>query len=188
MKFKYENKDSKYPEYWVCLALWILVPFILYTIARTKIWWYILPLYPAAAIIIGLASDNLLKSSKTNLLIKFVILFLIIMSAYKNELMIIERISGTKPDIAQELIRDTVESNKFIGRHVYIDCYEQSYVLCAELYGSLIPCDGGSEGFVKDTSIGPLLIIPKDGKILTDSNGYKLKLVSENSKIYIFTK
>jgi hypothetical protein len=145
-------------------------------------------LYPAAAIIIGLASDNLLKSSKTNLLIKFVILFLIIMSAYKNELMIIERISGIKPDIAQELIRDTVESYKFNGRHIYVDCYEQSYVLCAELYGNLIPCDGGSEGFAKDTSAGPLLIIPKGGKLLPGSSESKLKLVSENSKIYIFTK
>lgn len=42
--FKYKNKDT------IFLSSWIIVTYLLYTLVRTKLHWYIMPIYPALAL------------------------------------------------------------------------------------------------------------------------------------------
>ncbi len=73
-KLKIKLNYSKSP----ILLIWILVPFILFSLAFTKCYWYIYPTYPALAILIGLALNKLFtnKPQSKFLLIVFLMFFI----------------------------------------------------------------------------------------------------------------
>jgi 4-amino-4-deoxy-L-arabinose transferase-like glycosyltransferase len=168
--------------------LWILIPFMVFTKASTKIYWYILPIYPAFAISIGAITIALLKSKNRNLLLQLSLSFMLLFSLYKNETNIINSIINLKVDDAQELIKETANFPELKNRKIYIHHFEQSYWLCAELYNDLIPVDGGIDGFINDPSEDALLFITKDRKELQDLNINKLNILLQNKAAYIFTK
>ena len=58
-------------------------PFILYSIAETKIKWYILPVYPVMSILIGTIGGSVLQNGK--LAIKTILLVLVIAVSAKYE-------------------------------------------------------------------------------------------------------
>jgi hypothetical protein len=56
-------------------------------------------------------------------------------------------------DIVQGLIKEVEQNPQYKGKHIYTiyksgaadepDRWEQSYLLCSELYGDMIPIEGG---------------------------------------------
>lgn len=175
-------------NYILCISLWITIPFLLYTIAKTKIWWYIFPIYPALAISIGAASSILLKVKKTNIIMPVLLSGMIILAIAKNQLLIVDKISNIKPDSIQVLFKNLEKHPEYKGKKIYINHFEQSYWLCAELYGDLIPISGGIEGFLKDNNNGSMLFITKDKKIDLGNNIRNLKVVIENENACIYSK
>jgi 4-amino-4-deoxy-L-arabinose transferase-like glycosyltransferase len=175
-------------EYALGIVLWIAIPFLLYTIAKTKISWYMLPLYPAMAIGIGTASQQLLKYKKGNLILQALVSLMIIFSLFRNETFIIGRISNPKAEPAQELIKMVGEQQQYRGRKIYIHHFEQSYWLSADLYGDMNTVEGGVEGFLKDNTKGVLLFITKENKRDLGKEIDSLKVVGENQAAYIFSK
>lgn len=182
-----ENLNSDSKNYSLCIALWITIPFLLYSIAKTKIWWYIFPIYPAFAISIGTTSSVLLKVKKTNILMPILLISMIIFSITKNQLLILDKVSNIKTDQIQVLLKDLKKHPEYKGKRIYINHFEQSYWLCAELYGDLIPVSGGTEGFLKDNATS-MLLITKDKKSTLGSNVDNLKLVDENETACIYRK
>lgn len=61
------------------LVIWISLIFIFFTIAKTKIFWYIMPIFPALSLLIGYDLEILQKSFKIKRP-SFLIIFLIIMT------------------------------------------------------------------------------------------------------------
>lgn len=179
------NDDKNYN---LCIALWITVPFLLYTIAKTKIWWYIFPIYPALAISIGTASSILLKVKKTNIIMPILLSGMIILAITKNQLLIIDKIYNIKSDSIQVLFKNLEKHPEYKGKKIYIEHFEQSYWLCSELYGDLVPVSGGMEGFLKDNSNDTMLFITKDRKIDLGNNIRNLKAVIENENACIYIK
>lgn len=180
------TNDDK--NYILCIALWITIPFLLYTIAKTKIWWYIFPIYPVLAISIGAASSILLKVKKANIIMPILLSGMIILSIIKNQLLITDKISNIKPEPIQVLFKELEKHPEYKGRKIYINHFEQSYWLCAELYGDLVPVPGGIEGFLKDNGNSPMLFITKDKKIDLGNNRPNLKVVIENENASIYSK
>lgn len=183
-----ENLTDDNKNYILCIALWIITPFLLYTIAKTKIWWYIFPIYPALAISIGAASSKLLKTKKENIILPILLSGMIILSITKNQLIITDKVSNVKQDSIQAMFKKLGKHPEYEGKKIYIDHFEQSYWLCAELYGDLIPVSGGIEGFLKDNSNSSLLFITKDKKIDLGNNIRNLKVVIENQNACIYNK
>ncbi|WPC40482.1 ArnT family glycosyltransferase [Clostridium sp. JS66] len=179
------TSDSK--NYSLFIALWITIPFSLYSIAKTKIWWYIFPIYPALAISIGATSSVLLKVKKSNIFMPILLSGMIILAITKNQLLILDKISNIKTDQIQVLLKDLKKHPEYKGKKIYINHFEQSYWLCAELYGDLIPVSGGIEGFLKDNT-SSMLLITKDKKNNLGSNVNNLKLVDENETACIYSK
>lgn len=172
----------------ILLLLWILVPFLLFTKAKTKISWYLLPLYPAMAISIGAAISSMLKSKSRNLILQLLLSFVLIFTVYKEQTTIAEKILSPVEDPAQDLIKGMENLPEYRGKQIYIHHFEQSYWLSAEFYGDLIPVEGGIDGFIKDESRSILLFITKDRQELNSLDLSNFKIVSENEVAYIFTK
>lgn len=183
------SKPSKESiNYFIFLLLWILIPFLLFTKAETKISWYILPIYPGMAISIGASISSLLKNKNRNLLLQGLLSLMLIITVYREETSISNKILSPAADPAQVLIKEMKDLPQYNGNQIYIHHFEQSYWLSAEFYGDLIPVDGGIDGFMKDSSKDALLFITKDREELSTLDLSKLKIVSENEVAYIFTK
>jgi 4-amino-4-deoxy-L-arabinose transferase-like glycosyltransferase len=167
--------------------IWIIVPFILYSIAKTKISWYVLPLYPAMAIVTGLTTSELLKYKKKNIGLQMLVVFMLSLAFIRNETDIIQKISNPTKEQGQELIKSLQTMEGIRGREIYIHHYEQSYFLSAELYLDLIPREGGIDAFLKDTN-SPLLFVAKDNKEINKLDFRKLRIIAENKMAYIISK
>lgn len=154
--------DKKRINYGLIIGIWIIVPFLLYTIAKTKISWYILPIYPAISLSIGATSSFILKEKNRNLITQIVLIAIIAISIYKSEEVIISKISNPQIDLNQELIQGIGKLPEYQGKRIYINHFEQSYWLSTELYADLIPIEGGAEGFLEDNTDKTLLFITKD--------------------------
>ena len=194
----WEEDNNKWKKHILALILWIGIPFIVYTKAKTKIDWYILPLYPAMAIAIGTASKTLLRYKNKNRIGQLLLSFMILFSFYKNEVSIIKSIQSPKIDNGQEVLRQIENLPQYRGKNIYTTFFSyssenpyrfrQNYVLCAELYGDLIPLEGGVEGFLKDNTDKPLLLMTKDKGSILHKEKNKLKVIAENNEVFILTK
>jgi 4-amino-4-deoxy-L-arabinose transferase-like glycosyltransferase len=181
-------KDKKLVNYILIIGIWIGVPFLLYTIAKTKISWYILPIYPAIAVGIGLASSFLLKEKNRNIISQIALIALIVVSICKSEEAIIGKVSNPKIDLNQELIKEIGQLPEYKGKKIYINHFEQSYWLSTELYADLIPVEGGVEGFLEDNTAKTLLFITKKDADIIEKEKDNLKVLLENETAYVFAK
>ncbi|KOA20688.1 undecaprenyl phosphate-alpha-4-amino-4-deoxy-L-arabinose arabinosyl transferase [Clostridium homopropionicum DSM 5847] len=190
--------NKKLFNYILAIFLWIAVPFLLYTKAKTKISWYILPIYPALAMSLGGAVSGLLKSKKRNLVLQILLSLMLLFSFYKNEISIINMVSHNSVDNVQELIKELGSMLEYRGKNIYSlyksesadnpDRWDQSYLLCSELYGDMVPKEGEIEDFLEDTTDKPLFLVPKNSKQTQKLDRYNLKVVLENKSAYIFSK
>lgn len=195
---KSDKLNKEWFNYILAVLLWIAIPFILYTKAKTKIAWYIIPIYPAMAISIGAISDLLLKCRYRNALFQLLLIGMIAISIYKNEISIKKSISNPGIDYAQAALEQIKSMPIYRGKHIYTlfktgsadnpNRWEQSYLLSAELYGDLIPLEGGIEGFLKDNTEKPLFLADKDKITEAFKAANSIKVLIENEKVYILTK
>jgi 4-amino-4-deoxy-L-arabinose transferase-like glycosyltransferase len=184
-------------HYIFLMTLWIAVPFLLFSKAKTKISWYILPIYPAIAIFIGASSSLLLKSKNRNSVFQFLLILMLLFAVYKQQLSISWVVLNPEPDSVQVLLENLKDLDQYKRKRIYTtfktgsadnpDRWNQSYLLAAELYGDLIPIEGGIKSFLQDTSESPLLLTQKD-LIIFDKGIHKLKIIAESEDAYILTK
>lgn len=180
--------DKKRINCGLIIGIWIIVPFVLYTIAKTKISWYVLPIYPAMSLSIGAISSFLLKEKNRNLITQIVLIAMIVLSIYKSEEVIISKIIKPQIDLSQELIWGIGKLPEYKGKRIYINHFEQSYWLSSELYADLIPVEGGAEGFLEDNTDKTLLFIKKEDANMLGKEKDSLSVVLENKAAYIFAK
>ena len=55
------------------LLWWVILPLGLFTVAKTRLSWYILPIYPALALLIGMAITQLVKVQKASKVIAIIV-------------------------------------------------------------------------------------------------------------------
>lgn len=189
--FLHEYKENnRFVSCVFTVVLWIAFPFLFYTIAKTKITWYILPIFPAMAVVIGVGSDFLLKEKNRNIISQILIMTILAVAIYKNEALIKERILTFTENPNQELFKEVGANKDYKGRKIYMqNCVrEQNLVLTSELYADLKPSNDGLEGFLKDNTKKSLLLMTKDEARRLGDKISKLKLVFESRDVYIFTK
>ncbi|MZP29559.1 phospholipid carrier-dependent glycosyltransferase [Heliobacterium undosum] len=137
------------------LFLWLVVPFFLFSLAKTKIEWYILPIYPAFAVIIGAITASVLREYsdvKTPFLhghgesaavvwrvvLSSVIVALFLFSAIPYEQAILRHIQHpeAEADHFQALLKDLGSRTEYRGGPMtQLGPWRQSHLLAAELYG-----------------------------------------------------
>ncbi len=187
------NHGSRTPKNQVLLLLlWISVPLLFYTVASTKITWYILPVFPALAICIGALCSKIIKASNRYVLLQLLIISAIAFSLYKNENTILSDVLSARPDDIQATLQKTQSLNEYRGARIYTlcgdvkspECWRQCDLLAAELYGNLVPRDGGLEPFIKNKSKA-LIMVPKDKKYINMTKNMDFRILAEGPTSYI---
>lgn len=189
------NKITK-NKYILLIALWIILPFVLFSIAKTKIKWYILPIYPPLAICCGAMFSKFIKqlaaSKKT--FICFAIIILIVTLSYES--FILYFLHNYKDDAYQASIRQVSELKLYNNFNLYTTkgnihnkgIWTQTNIFAAELYGNFNTKNGGFCGFFKDKTDKTMIISPVNSKTMNYINRYHLKVVFKTNKFMFIIK
>ena len=113
----------------VFLFCWTIIIFLIMSLIQTKIFWYILPAYPALALIIGYAiSPN--KDSDTQLKILYIILFvLIIFYPVINTIRITNQVNiASNLESIKQLKDELKDYDKIYSQHRYTEQAEFFYL------------------------------------------------------------
>jgi 4-amino-4-deoxy-L-arabinose transferase-like glycosyltransferase len=187
--FSYKNLfTSRNKDYLIGISLWVLLPFILYSVAKTKVRWYILPIYPALSIIVGAFTSKLLLNSKWKTKIILIVSILSVSLYYEWE--INTYLSKPVPNLKQALIEKEKTGSKGDNLFIYHPSspanWLQSEVLTAELSDDLHVVNGNFKEFLKKDKA--LILIPKKlySKQLIKSN--RLKVITFNQWGYMVKK
>jgi O-antigen ligase len=123
----------------VFLLVWVLFTFVLFSVSQSKLIWYIIPIYPAAALMVGYFIDylirilipwakKLLPVSKTDLL-KYLSIYILVFFGLSyllvnRELVYTSDLTGSRAEILKQ--KDLVFG---VGSKVYVDSIEDPLVL-----------------------------------------------------------
>jgi 4-amino-4-deoxy-L-arabinose transferase-like glycosyltransferase len=172
------------------LGLWVLIPFILFTFAKTKVRWYIMPVYPPLSILAGALAGKLLQKGKW--MQRTILLAAVLFVALYYESGIISYLQHPVSDSKQSLIDVTAEKGMVKNDLLYMyhpsgkAVWSQSDVLSAELVDNFQIKNGDFNSFLKSSKA--LLMVPKkwyNGAFI-DTN--HLKVISYNQWGYIVEK
>ncbi|MFF2449451.1 ArnT family glycosyltransferase [Neobacillus sp. NPDC058068] len=172
------------------IGLWLLIPFLLFTFVKTKIRWYILPVYPPLAILIGIMGSRLLLNGK--LISKAFLVFFVIMISVHYEWRILLHLNNQTPKFHLSLIQSLHKMEELKGKSLFMyhptgkPEWEQNIVLTAKLYGDFNVEDGDLNDFLQTD--GALLLLKKrkyTDEILKSNN---LIVVASNNWGYIVRK
>jgi 4-amino-4-deoxy-L-arabinose transferase-like glycosyltransferase len=192
-----DKLDKKRKNHIIGMVLWSIVPLLAYTYAKTKITWYIQPVYPVFAIYIGVLSSSIITGLKRNLIVQVAFIVFIVAAVNKHESVIYKHIVLFKNDNARVTFQNFDGFKRVQGAKAYIISgpsqseqlyWKQSDLLSAELYGDLIPMNGGLRAFLVDKDEDSVLIIPKEENYSSIINKYNLKISSESESVYILRK
>ncbi len=189
------NTDRSSKNIMVLMVLWTFVPLLLYSYAKTKITWYILPVFPALAVCIGALTCKIIKATGKKPLLHVAIILILMFSFYKNESVILSDIISVEQDKIQSDLKKTSILKNHRGAKIYTlcghpefpACWRQSDLLAAELYGDLKPKDGGLDRFLNEKSAS-LIMVPKNEMYDHIINHTGLKVLAEGSVSYILSR
>jgi 4-amino-4-deoxy-L-arabinose transferase-like glycosyltransferase len=175
--------------YTLGLILWLFIPLILYSMAETKIRWYILPIYPVLSIFIGALCANILQRYRIG--VKLALLISIVLISFHYERNILSYIQHPAPKLHLDLLQKIQTINKAKGSDLYIyphikGVWTQNTVLAAELYGDLKVKSGGVRTFLKNDNA--LLMLKKDKRTKQLLKSNHLTIITSNKWGYIVRK
>lgn len=186
-------KDIKIKEYdTIALILWIVVPFALFTYAKTKIAWYILPVYMPMYIIASRALGKIIKDRNIFLIIKLVIIMIVLVTGAKQVKGNISAVRHPGIDTVQNFIAENIikykeayNSNAYI--EIENDQWSQSRLLVAEFSADLICQDGGIKEFIEDKE-DSILILSEDNYNKNKDITSNLEILEKNNGLYLLKK
>lgn len=170
---KYFSKKSASFDNMLAHLLWFFIPFMGFSLVKTKLIWYVYPCIIPLSIVAGVFIGRFLKSErlyyKTKWAITALILFITIF--YAKDCYNI--ISNQNADAYQQFIINSSSRNGyFSGANAYtynladdgnsIEDWTQADMLLGELYGDYRCLDDGLDGFINDDSDNPVLFIKSD--------------------------
>ncbi|MDT8716166.1 glycosyltransferase family 39 protein [Clostridium sp. 19966] len=182
------NDNEKIKErfkYIIGVILWIVVPFALFSKAKTKLGWYVYCIVPPLAICIGAFTGKLAKEKKKNVFLQGLLIFMVIFSSALYESKIVHYIKTQNEDSLQVTLRELGHKNEYKGANIYIgdkgSDWSQSEYLSALLYSDLYAKKTGIDGFENDSTKNSLMLIRKtdESNKIIDSNNFKI-VIDEN--------
>jgi 4-amino-4-deoxy-L-arabinose transferase-like glycosyltransferase len=183
--FKTERKSL-----FIGICLWIIVPLLLFTLAKTKIRWYILPVYPPLAIVIGILASKLVLQGK--LMTRALVFASALMVSVHYEQEIQTYLHHPKPKPHLSLIQSLHKMKELKGSSLFLflpsgqSKWAQNLVLTAKLYGDLKIEDGDFDDFLQKD--GAFLLLKKGSHTDEMIRMNNLMVVSANKWGYIVRK
>ncbi|MBD7910249.1 ArnT family glycosyltransferase [Clostridium cibarium] len=174
-------------------SLWIVVPFVLFSVAKTKLDWYIIPMYIPIIIVGSILFGKLLSETSVNRVIKIGLSIILAVGLSYEGYNLIKYINNPPKDELQTFMMNTLKNNENIrGRETYIQVedsegkgWRQSQLLVGELYGDLKCKEGGVEGFAANQDA---MLITKKDMYLQNAEIFKNYEVVRENETYIIIK
>jgi 4-amino-4-deoxy-L-arabinose transferase-like glycosyltransferase len=189
-EFSFKRFISEKNSYNIGICLWVIIPLILFSLAKTKIRWYILPVYPPLSIIIGALAGKLLLIEKSGT--KVILLASILFVSFHYEGEIQAYLNNPAPKLQLNLIQKIHNKKELKGYSLFLHLpsspakWAQNMVLTSELYTDSHVEDGGIYSFLKKDKALLLLQKGKGTKQLIKSN--QLIIITSNKWGYIVRK
>jgi 4-amino-4-deoxy-L-arabinose transferase and related glycosyltransferases of PMT family len=159
---QYRQLAAEKRAYLIGILAWVVLPVLIFSFAKTKIRWYILPIYPAFAVIIGMFAGKVIRHGRQAMKIVLIATLLLVSGLY--ELNIYRYVHHDYPDIQQTLIQQLKTKDGMKGRTLFYykrkKAWPQKLVLTAELTDNLHVTDGSFSTFL-NTDHGLLMIQKK---------------------------
>ncbi|EHJ01417.1 glycosyl transferase family protein [Clostridium sp. DL-VIII] len=187
LNFKKLKKDES-----IAYILWIFIPLIIYTISKTKLDWYIMPIYIPIIIVASTMFGNIIRSVKLSRIFKIFLVLLFISVVIIHGMYMINFVENPPGnDLQAFIMNDLSNKNEIQGEDAYIDYgigkLEQSVVMAAEISADLKCKEGGVEGFLENNHQGILIINSTMYKIHKEELK-KFNLILQNEEYYVIAK
>jgi 4-amino-4-deoxy-L-arabinose transferase-like glycosyltransferase len=175
--------------------LWFFIPFLAFSLTKTKLIWYVYPTLIPLAMVAGIYTSKLLESDQILYKVKWALLVVVSILLVNYSLINITAVRTVSGDpfqsfVAQSVNRDSsyAGSNAYIftfGEKEPVSGWSQENLFVGEISGDYRCTDGGMESFLADTSSSVLYISKeyydlfkdkelKDSKVLNQSDTYLL--------------
>ncbi|MDR4949352.1 ArnT family glycosyltransferase [Neobacillus cucumis] len=181
---------SKRINFLLGICLWALIPFLLFTFAKTKVRWYILPIYPPLSIMIGVLISKIFLKGNWIIRVSAMILLLSVSLFYESE--IYTYLNHPTANLKQSLINKVTNNQVTKGDSIFLyhltgkTIWLQSEALTAELDDDLRVNNGNFTDFLKSNRA--LLLVPKNSYSQKLMQSNQLKIIANNKGGYLVEK
>ncbi|MDP4143419.1 MAG: glycosyltransferase family 39 protein [Bacillota bacterium] len=183
-KTKLQLLNNKFMK--ISIAVWTIVPFVLFSLSKSKLVWYINPVHPALTILIVWSAYKLLGDKKVSNKLKASIFIVFIICSLCGEASIVHKINTDAMPSNQKDLISLANNGTIKGEDIYTEEWSQSNMFIAEVLDGLNPKQMNRNLFVKNKVQGLYLLDNnKDSKLFIDSS--KLNIVMINNS-YIIVK
>ncbi len=160
------------------LLLWVLLPLAVFSLVRTKLWWYVFPLYFPLLMATGILLAQMIRSvNKKYLFQKWLVIavtaILLTVGVRSSWRVLDAPFQDTLQSILwqeKDALGSTRDKNAYISNTLltFFDRGTQSYVLLGELYYNWRCSVDDSEAFLKDAA-AQILLIDEAGYLANDT-------------------
>ncbi len=157
----------------LALALWIIIPLVVFSLSHTYYNWYIYPVYPALCISASLLAEKCVRScsGKKQRLIFALVMLIPFLAALHNARITVLQINDLEYSGFQRDLQNAMERYpQCRGMEIYVEkgnneykavgCWEQAEILAAQLGGDLTCVDGGAKAFLASPGDALLMADP----------------------------
>ena len=133
----------------ILYIIWFLVPITVATLIKTKLVWYIMPSYPALAIITALSIGIYFRDTNIRKKNKMVLVAVILLITLGAEIRITSKILSRQPTDFQKALNQ-IPSNLYKGCNLYSNYWSQSNTFIAKVINGFnnVCTDNFKEGFL----------------------------------------
>jgi 4-amino-4-deoxy-L-arabinose transferase-like glycosyltransferase len=188
----YSNKLKGYKNEILAFILWVIIPFIIFTKAETKLAWYIIPVYIPLVILSGIGLGRILKNKEVLSAIRIIIIILFVVFMFRDEKFIYRFISYPMREPVQHFMVNNIPSiNDIKGIDAYMEIenneWSQGRLFLGEILADLKCNKGGVRGFLKNNNPSILIINDENYKLYTKELK-DLEVLKASEGFYIIKK
>lgn len=120
----------------ISIVIWTITPFILFSLSKSKLVWYINTIYPALTILIAWICYSVFKNIQILNKMKSLILILLILSTLCGEASILHKIKINEMPSSQTELISLGKNNSFKNENIYTEKWPQSnmFIILEFLY------------------------------------------------------
>lgn len=183
-KFKIDLGNNKYIK--ICILVWTFIPLILFSLSKTRLVWYINPIYPGLSILIAMITYSIYKSEKTSKYMRVTIIALLLICYALGEFTIINKINKDTIPTSQTFLIALKRDSTLKNSTIYSDDWSQSNMFITEVLCGFNPKTTSLQEYVNSKVEGLYLMDNnKSNKLFVEKN--KLEIKDENNN-YIIIK
>lgn len=188
LKHNFLNKNDT-----IGYLLWIFVPLILFSLAKTKLDWYVIPIMIPVLMVTSIIFTTLIKNLNTNKILFGIVSFVFISLNLLNFIKIVNYINNPLKDSLQDFITNKISTHTDLkGNNAYIDVdtsnWSQSLLFLGEIEMDFKCNDGGISSYLNNNSKSVLITTKEKYLSNKDLNKENILIQSNDGKYILIYK